>query len=174
MHILVTGTPGSGKTTIANYAKTMNDARFVDADDTVGLCEWRELKTGAVLGLVTEHVETGQDDWYAKYGWYWKVDKLKQFLANNPDAILCGSAENTVECYQYFDKIIIFKKSEDELLSNLASPDRKNPFGKTSKQRQNFLSWQNYLIENAEKYKPIVLTGNDIAVIYSSITRQIS
>ena len=38
MKVLVTGTPGSGKTTLAEYAEKSGDRRFVDADELVGLC----------------------------------------------------------------------------------------------------------------------------------------
>lgn len=169
MAILVTGTPGSGKTTLTQYAASLHDGRFIDADEVERLCEWREYKTGKVLGYVTEQKETGEDEWYAKYGWYWRPDAMKQLLASNPDAILCGSAENTVDYYPLFDKVVILKKNEAELLANLASPDRNNPFGKTPDQRKNFMNWQDYLITEAKPFNPIVLTGNDITKAYEKI-----
>lgn len=169
MNALVTGTPGSGKTTLTQYASSINDGRFIDTDEMEGLCEWREFKTGKVLGLVTEYKETGRDDWYAKYGWYWKTDRLKSFLLDNPQAILCGSAENTVECYSLFDRIFILQKNENELLSNLASPGRNNPFGKTPDQRKNFMNWQDYLIKEAQQFSPVILTGNVISKTYEGI-----
>ena len=174
MSILVTGTPGSGKTALTQYARSVGDDRFVDADYLEGLCEWREFKTGNVLGLVTEHKETGKDNWYAKYGWYWKLDRLKQFLNDNPQAILCGSAENIVECYGLFQQIFILEKSEEELVGNLASPDRENPFGKTPEQRKGFMEWQDYLTKEAGKFKPTILTGNNIRDIYETITSNLT
>ena len=172
MKTLVTGTPGSGKTTLVEYAHTQNDKRFFDTDDIVGLCEWREFKSGKLLGLVTEHNATG-DEWYIKYGWYWNINVLTQLLKNNPNAVLCGSSENVVECYNFFDEIFLLEKTEEELLKNLANPERSNPFGKTPKQRKNFLNWQKYLIKGVEKYKHTILHGNDISNLYTSIQESI-
>ncbi len=169
MATLVTGTPGSGKTTLTQYAASVGDKRFFDADEIAKLCEWREYETGNVLGYVTEQKETGLDEWYKKYGWYWRQDAMEKFLLQNPDAILCGSAENIVDFYPQFDRMFILMKTEDELLHNLASPDRNNPFGKTAEQRKNFMNWQEYLIREAEKYHPTILEGNLISESYNSI-----
>jgi hypothetical protein len=169
MNILVTGTPGSGKSTLTQYAQKLKDRRFYDADEIEGLCEWREFESGKVLGLVTEYIESGLDEWYQVFGWYWRTDILKAFLNEHPDAIICGSAENTVECYPLFKQIAILKKTDQELLSNLASPDRNNPFGQTPDQRKNFMNWQDYLIKGAAPFNPIILSGNDISKSYDAI-----
>jgi broad-specificity NMP kinase len=174
MAILVTGTPGSGKTTLTQYAKSVNDKRFFDADEISKLCEWREFETGKVLGYVTEQKETDLDEWYKKYGWYWRQDAMNDFLTKTPQAILCGSAENIVDFYPSFDRIIILKKTIDELLNNLASSDRNNPFGKTPDQRKNFMNWQEYLIKEAEKFHPIIIEGNDTSSAYKTICNMVS
>lgn len=169
MNVLVTGTPGSGKTTLVAYAVKQGDKRFVDADEIAGLCEWREFETGKVIGTVDEVTITVDDDWYKKHGWYWKADKLEQFLKDNPDAILCGSSENIADCYKLFNEIIILRKTKAELLKNLQSPDRTNPFGKTTKQRAGFMEWQDFLIKEAQNYNVSYVYGNDISVIYREI-----
>lgn len=169
MTTLVTGTPGSGKTTLVQYAARAGDKRFFDADKIKGLCEWRESETGKVLGLVADYKETGKDEWYQKYGWYWRTDVLKQFLSDNPDSIICGSSENVVAVYGLFDRLFIIKKTKEELFHNLASPDRDNPFGKTEKQRANFMNWQEYLIKEAEGYPLTLVKGNNISEVYNQI-----
>lgn len=176
MNILLTGTPGSGKTALVDYTKELGDKRFVDTDYVEGLCEWREFETGKVLGDVSDYKDAekaGGDAWYKKYGWYWKLDFLKQFLAENPNSIICGSSENIVDSYKYFDKIFILKKTEEELISNLNSPSRVNPFGKTPEQRKGFLKWQDYLIDEARKYNPIIIKGNVIANSYKLLVKSI-
>lgn len=169
MKILVTGTPGCGKTTLVAYAKKMNDNRFYDADELPGLCEWREFETGEVLGLVADHKETGQDGWYKKYGWYWRPDRLREFLAENSNIVLCGSSEDIADYYKLFDKLVIIRVNQDELLHNLASPERNNPYGKTTKQRAGFMEWQEYLIREAKPYSPVFIDGNKTEAAYQSI-----
>lgn len=166
MSTLVTGIPGSGKTTLVNHARSMGDDSFFDADTIAGLCEWREFETGKVFGLVTDYPQQAQDEWHVKYGCYWKFDVLRQFIADKPEAVICGSCENVVDSFKYFDNIILLKKTQEELLSNLLNPQRSNPFGKTPKQRKTFLKWQEYLLKEARKYNAIVIDGNDIAKTY--------
>lgn len=166
---MITGTPGSGKTTLAEYAKAQKDNLFFDADEIERLCEWREFKTGKVLGLVTEYKETGQDAWYETYGWYWRIDRLKDFLNHNPNAIICGSSENVTNCYEFFDKLAIIRVTEGQLLSNIVSPQRNNPFGKTENQRKNFMKWQDFLISEAEGYNPTFVDGNSTETAYLQI-----
>ena len=66
MSTLITGTPGSGKTTLVNYAKSQGDRRFCDADDMPGLCEWREFASGKTIGLVDEAVSYTHLDVYKR------------------------------------------------------------------------------------------------------------
>jgi adenylate kinase family enzyme len=174
MSTLVTGTPGSGKTTLVAYAKKLDDKRFVDADEIAGLCEWQDFATGKVIGLVEKTTITSDDDWFKKHGWYWREDRLKEFLQANPEAIICGSAENIAGCYKLFDRIIVMQKTEADLLRNLQSPERLNPFGKTTKQRAGFMEWQDYLLKEAQPYSPIIATGNDITTTYQTITNLLS
>lgn len=174
MNSLVTGTPGSGKTTLTAFAHSVDDSRYFDADEIEGLCEWRVFGTGEIMGLVTEFVETGMDEWYSIFGWYWRPEVLEEFLSSNPNAIICGSAENTVECYGLFDTIFILKKNETELLANLSSPDRNNPFGQTPDQRKNFMNWQAYLINEAHTFNPFIIEGNEITQTYNFINAKVA
>jgi hypothetical protein len=176
MNFLLTGTPGSGKTALVDYANSLGDNRFVDADGLVGLCEWREFDSGKVLGSVEKYkapVNSEANAWYKKYGWHWKTDFLNKYISENPNSIICGSSENIVDCYRYFDKIFILKKTEAELLSNVLSPGRTNPFGKTPEQRKGFMEWQNYLIKESLKHKPIIIEGNVIADTYEFLLKSI-
>jgi hypothetical protein len=146
----------------------------VDADEEVNLCEWRNLKTGKILGLTSEVTDIKDNNWYKANGWYWRLNYLKKLLEKTPSIILCGSSENVTSSYRYFDKIFILEKTSKELLNNLQSPDRKNPFGKTTQQRKNFINWQKYLIKESKNYNTTLITGNDIGKTYHKIISEIS
>jgi len=169
MKILVTGTPGSGKTSLVAHAANLNDKRFVDADEISALCEWREFSSNNVVGLVSETTIVSNDDWYKKHGWYWRIDHLQQLLRDQPDIILCGSSENVADCYKLFDRIVVMRKTKAELLSNFQSPERLNPFGKTTKQRAGFMEWQDYLIKEAQPYNPVLIDGNTTSDTYQKV-----
>lgn len=171
MATLITGTPGSGKTTLVAYAKSVNDNRFYDADEIDGLCEWRDFASGKSIGLVQNMTVELDDDWFKKNGWYWRGEVLKKFVATHPDAFICGSSENIADFYGLFERIIILRKTEAELLQNFQSPERLNPFGKTTKQRSGFMEWQDYLIAEAKDYPTQFIDGNEIAKTYHSITK---
>lgn len=172
MTTLVTGTPGSGKTTLVTYARSQDNTNFFDADDMPDLCEWRDFATGSVLGPVDEVTMISDDDWYKKHGWYWKMDRLKQFLADNPNAVVCGSAENVADCYNLFDQVILFRKTKKELLQNLKHPHRNNPLGKNTKQLTGLAEWQDYLIREAKPYSHTFIQGNDIRSAYEQVLQQ--
>lgn len=169
MHVLLTGTPGSGKTTLVNFARSKGDGRFFDTDEIDGLNEWRDFKTGEVKGLVTEFIEDGTDEWYKQYGWFWRPKVLEEFLATQEDLVLCGSSENVTELYHLFDAVAILVKEETELILNLQSPERNNPFGKTTVQRANFMNWQDHLLREAASFAPLLIHGNDTKAAYNKI-----
>jgi len=114
MSVLLTGTPGSGKTSLVSYAKSKEDVRFFDADEIAGLCEWRDFKTGKSIGLVDDVGIKSEDDWHQRYGWCWRISSLEQFINENPDSVICGSAENVTDCYHFFDQIFILRKAEED------------------------------------------------------------
>lgn len=173
MSVLVTGTPGSGKTSLVSFAEGKEDIRFFDADQIPGLCEWREFTTRKTIGLVDDIGIKSEDDWHRQYGWYWRVPALEQFLKENPDSVICGSSENVTDCYRLFDRIFILRKTEEDLLHNLQSPDRQNPFGKTAEQRAGFMKWQDHLIKESQPFNHSYIDGIDTSVAYDSIVGQL-
>lgn len=169
MKLLITGAPGCGKTTLVEYAKSLGDNRFYDADYIDGLCEWRSFETGEVIGSVSDFDINQNNDWYEKNGWYWNEDFLHNFLDEHTEVVMCGSSENMGDCYKLFDKIIFLKKTHEELESNLTNPDRENPFGKDPEHRKGIMKWQDFIIKMAQPYDSELLEGNQIEKSYRQI-----
>lgn len=177
MKILVTGTPGSGKTTLANYALSLGNYRFKDADEVSDLCVWLRFADGKFVAKVEDiKAEPKNDEWYKNNGWYWDANKIRQLLNADEDLILCGSAENVTDFYDYFDKVFLLVKTSEEIESNINSKYRANPFGKTPAQRAGFMRWQDHLVKEADKLpikKVIYIKSNDIAEVFNSIENEL-
>ena len=90
-------------------------------------------------------------------------------MAEHSGVVVCGSSENVTACYKLFDRLAIIRVTRDELLRNLASPERSNPFGKTTKQRAGFMEWQDFLISEAGMFSPVFIDGNAIEATYRKV-----
>src|SRR5436309_3480872 len=124
MKLLVTGAPGTGKTVLVEYAHRYEYDNFFDTDMVIGLCEWREYTTGKVIGFVEEVTPLTGDEWYRTYGWYWKFAKLQEILQSTANPVICGSADNIMDFYSLFDKIVLLYKSREDIVNNLLTPGR--------------------------------------------------
>jgi hypothetical protein len=91
MKTLITGAPGTGKTTLVEYANSHGYDNYFDTDKVPGLCEWREYATGKVIGDTDVVAPSGGEAWYRTYGWYWKKAIIDELLDSVPDPVVCGS-----------------------------------------------------------------------------------
>ena len=171
MNILVTGAPGSGKTFLVNYARKNGQQIFIDTDDVEGLCEWRKYKTGELVGPVETVNPTGGEKWYKTNGWYWNEHKLKELIDKPGDCAVCGSADNIMDFYPLFDKIVLLYKNTDDLISNLMQPGREQPNGRDPAHHARLLKWQEHLLETSQKYHPVIIVDNNIGTIFEKINR---
>jgi hypothetical protein len=110
MKVLITGAPGSGKSSLAKYDISQGSTYFFDSDEVEDLCEWRDFKTGQIIGSVQSMEDKESDKWHRRYGWYWNQGNLRNFLTLHEPIVLCGSAENVVESFLYFERIVILKR----------------------------------------------------------------
>lgn len=170
MKILVTGAPGTGKTTLVEYAIGHGADNFLDTDKLKGLCEWRSYETGNVLGSVEDTEPQGGESWYKTCGWYWIKSRMNEITTQVDDPIICGSADNVMEFYNYFDKVVLLYKSREDLVSNLLQPGREQPNGKSPEHHERILLWQEKLLSTLKPYSPLIIEDNNIETVFNKVS----
>lgn len=171
MKLLVTGTPGSGKTALVEYALKHGCNNFFDSDTVKDLCEWREYASGKVVGSVETITPVGGDSWYTANGWYWKPEKIEQLLSRVKNPVICGSADNIADFFSKFDRIILLYKSREDIVSNLMQPERDQPNGKDPENHHRILQWQETLFEAVKPFDPLIITSNVVSTIFEKVSR---
>lgn len=173
MKILVIGAPGSGKTSLVEYAREQGYDNFFDTDDIKGLCEWREYATGMVIGDVNTVEPVGGETWYKTNGWYWLPSKIDELLNSTDNPIVCGSADNVMDFYGHFDRVVLLYKSREDIVHNLLQPGRKQANGKDPKHHDRILKWQEKLLESSRSYDPLLITENNTSTVFKKIIEAI-
>lgn len=113
-HYLIMGRAGSGKSSIATeFAGRGYPA--LDTDEIEGLARWEDL-TGRAATL-TDYTNVD----LAHFRWTWNPTRLAQVLAESPDLILCGSADNDLAQAKQFDQIFVLDVSPDIQANRLAT-----------------------------------------------------
>lgn len=108
MNILITGSPGIGKTTIGLLLEK-NGYGFIDIDQTQDLKYWSNKKTGERILY-----EGGKDlDWYEKHDLNWDREVLKKLLKEKKEEIVfvAGITSNFANDLDLFDKVILLKSN---------------------------------------------------------------
>ena len=112
MIILITGSPGVGKTTIGQLLKE-NGHGFIDIDRTKNLKYWFNVKTGERVDF------QGEKDlaWYDSHDLNWDLNVLKKLLAEQKEEIIfvAGVTSNVTENLDLFDKLFLLKTNLDTL-----------------------------------------------------------
>ena len=169
MKTLITGAPGTGKTTLVEYARQHGSMNFFDTDKVSGLCEWREYATGKVIGDVEGVEPVGGEQWYRTNGWYWKQDKMNELLRSIPDPIVCGSADNVMDYYGAFDRIVLLHKSREDIVHNLTRPERDQANGKDPVHYDRILRWQEKLEESLKPFHADLVSDNTIPAMFERV-----
>ena len=124
MKYFVTGTPGSGKTTIGKLLQEKG-YEFVDSDHAPGLANWYNEESGKVV----PSNPNADAEWYRHHSWNWDREKLIQLLDSyeEKDVFLCGITSNQTNDLDLFDKVFLLTTNREELrtrmLNRRATPD---------------------------------------------------
>lgn len=114
---LITGVPGSGKSTIA-LALSDRGYRVIDADDDPELSGWTD-------GEGTRAPEASME-WFATHEWTWNPSRLNEILeaAGEDHVFVCGAASNQEDFDDCFDKIVLLRVDADTVTDRLEAIDR--------------------------------------------------
>lgn len=131
-HVLVLGSPGSGKSHLAAYAKKAEFPAY-DADyDVPGLGVWKN-SAGEIVSFPTP-VSVA---WLDTHQFVWDREVLVAFLRAHEAVFLFGIASNAFALSGMFDRVFYLSVPEPVLRERLLySTDRKNPRGKSEAEVQ--------------------------------------
>jgi len=112
VNILITGSPGVGKTTIGQLLKEKGHG-FIDIDRTKNLKYWFNVKTGERVDFQSEKDLA----WYDSHDLNWDINVLKKLLAEQKEEIIfvAGVTSNVTEDLDIFDKLFLLKTNLDTL-----------------------------------------------------------
>ncbi len=112
MKILITGSPGSGKSAVAYALKVAGYASY-DGEEVQGLIRLEVKATSEPADWPGGHI-----DWNY-YAWNIQKDVLKDLLATHQDVFLALTASNIDDFLPLFDKVLVLSVPDDELSRRL-------------------------------------------------------
>ena len=170
MKILVTGRSGTGKTTLCQKFVERGYNAF-DSDRIDRFVGWRDLATGE-----TAKVDYDKTIDKTKIGWQWHHDTMKALVAKYRDLILCGSADNQLEFYDYFDKVFVLNLPPEEQAKRILSRTE-HDYGKLPTMLEQIIIEQATLVEKSQvlgayvinaQPNPNVICDQILKVIYDN------
>ena len=130
---LVTGNPGSGKSTVAREL-TARGFLAIDPDFDPALSAW-ETTAGERLRL--EEGPTDPDrEWLQSHRWVWTRSRMAELLDVPEPVFVCGIALNIPEVLDLFDRLVLLHIDESTQEDRLAAHDVMHPPGRTEAGRQ--------------------------------------
>ena len=111
---LITGRPGSGKTTVIEALKRRGFQAF-NTDDMPEVTKLEEQETGKPVSW-----PAGVVDW-KRYIWNWQEDGLRKLLQGGDDVFIGAVVGNQQKFYPLFDKIFALTVGADTLRKRLDS-----------------------------------------------------
>ena len=130
VNILITGTSGSGKSTIGKLLKERG-YNFIEADSDkyngTSIAYYRNKKSGEGINMPWPPPK----NWADENDWVWRPQVIQELLAANSDKanIVSGDSRNKQEAYHLFDKIFVLS-TDDKTLYDRLQKRQGNDFGK--------------------------------------------
>ena len=135
--VWVTGISGSGKSSVCDALRA-ESLHAIDADWD-GFNHWVHRVTGEVMVDPPYPIPPG---WLDQFAWRISVERVRS-LAAAPSAgvtFLCGSVENEVDVWQYFDRVVCLV-ADDETIRHRLTTRTTNEFGKRPEELSAALGW---------------------------------
>ena len=124
---LVTGNPGSGKTTLAAEL-ARRGLIAIDPDYDATLSYWVD-DTGART-LKSEGPAQPDEQWLRTHHWVWSRCRLQELLAEHEEPVfVCGIALNIHEVVDLFERIFLLRIDADTQEQRLVAYDASNSRG---------------------------------------------
>jgi adenylate kinase family enzyme len=151
MKVLITGTSGSGKSTVGKKLKTRGfDVIETDTEvfDGLSIAYWKNKDTGKGIDMPWPPPK----NWHHENDWVWRVDVLSPRLQSSGKNLVfaCGDSRNKQDAFKLFDKIILLK-TDDETLRQRISSRKDNYFGKTEHELRWILSQNQIIIKEMKE-----------------------
>jgi len=152
MKVLITGSPGSGKTTIADALSTAGFNSY-DGEAVDGLIRLEIATTGEPADWPEGHV-----DW-DYYAWNIQADVLTKLLASKEAIFVAMSTSNLSEFKPYFDKVIVLSVNNEALGRRLRARTT-HEFGQTETNIQRWVDRNRSVTEKHAQEGGVVLDSS--------------
>lgn len=146
MKIYITGTSGTGKTTIARALA----AKGIATIDTDEICYWQNKETGERVEFFPIGEQSGMPPEevakrHATHNWICDTGEPKRFLDAHPNAVAVGGASNHQESLHLFDKLFALNANPETITKRIRERTD-NDFGKHPEELKLILGWaENYV-----------------------------
>ncbi|HEY4496804.1 MAG TPA: AAA family ATPase [Candidatus Paceibacterota bacterium] len=136
MKILITGLPGTGKSTISKALREKG-VLSIDFSDVSGMCFWQNKETKEKL----KYSPIQTREWFEFNERICDLEKLKEMLNQHENIIMTGLAMgNQKEYLPLFDKVILLRCSPNVIVYRMQT--RVAPYGKTKTERDEAIGKQ--------------------------------
>ena len=128
---LVTGNPGSGKSTVAEEL-ARRGLSTIDPDHDQQLSHWEDA-----TGTWVDHPPTADEEWLRTHRWVWSRSRMEELLAvQDGPVFVCGIARNQDELLDLFDRVLLLQIDEATQEARLRAHDASRPPGRTEAGRE--------------------------------------